>query len=79
MSATNWTGNVTFRTRRRDSPADLSTLQRLVATSPRVRALGTGHSFSPIADTGGFLVSLAGLARTVESDRDRRIAELAGR
>ena len=78
MSVTNWAGNVTFRASRRERPADLATLQRLVATSPRVRTLGTGHSFSPIADTDGVLVSPAGLPRTVEIDRDRRVVEIAG-
>jgi len=78
MSWTNWAGNVAFRAPRQESPADLAALQHLVGSAPRVRTLGTGHSFSPIADTDGVLVSLVGLPRRVEIDRDRRIAEIAG-
>ena len=78
MPATNWAGNVTFGASRRERPDDLPALQRLVAGSPRVRVLGTGHSFSPIADSVGTLVSLAGLPRTVEVDGVRRRVEITG-
>ena len=39
--------------------------------SDRVRALGTGHSFSPIADTAGDQVCLADLPTRIEVDRER--------
>lgn len=54
----NWAGNIIFSARRTHRPASVAQLQVLVAGSDRVRALGTGHSFSPIADTTGELVSL---------------------
>lgn len=78
MPATNWAGNVTFRAGRRERPADLPTLQQVVATSRQVRVLGTGHSFSPIADSAGTLVSLAGLPRTLEVDTARRRVQITG-
>jgi alditol oxidase len=65
---TNWAGNVTFAARRLHRPASVPQLQRLVARSARVRALGTGHSFNRLADTPGDLVSVAGLPRRVEVD-----------
>lgn len=65
---TNWAGNVTFGAERFHRPSSLSELQRLVASSGRVRALGSGHSFNRLADTPGDLVSLAGLPRLVEVD-----------
>jgi xylitol oxidase len=65
---TNWAGNVTFSAGGWHRPASLPELQRLVGTSGRLRALGTGHSFSPIADTTGDLVSVAGLPALVEID-----------
>jgi xylitol oxidase len=68
---TNWAGNVRFSARQVHRPRSVPELQRLVAASPRVRALGTGHSFSPIADTPGALVSLAGLPKIIETDADR--------
>jgi alditol oxidase len=67
----NWAGNITFGAAQVSRPGSVAELQQLVAASPRVRALGTGHSFSDIADTGGVLVSVAGLPRVLELDRDR--------
>ena len=55
----NWAGNVTFRARTVYRPANVTELQRLVASSGRIRALGSGHSFSLVADTVGDLVSVA--------------------
>ena len=68
---TNWAGNVTFSATRIHRPASVAELQRLVAAGARVRALGTGHSFSPIADTPGDLVSVAGLPKIMTVDAER--------
>jgi xylitol oxidase len=70
-SMSNWAGNVTYGARRLHHPASVAELQRLVARSDRIRALGTGHSFSPLADTTGDLVSLAGLPRLTQIDSAR--------
>lgn len=59
--ARNWAGNVEFSAARLHRPRSVAELQELVSTSMQVRALGTGHSFSRIADSPGALVSLAGL------------------
>ena len=56
---TNWAGNLTFSAARVHRPADLAALRALVAGSRRVKALGSGHSFSDIADTDGDLIELA--------------------
>ena len=64
----NWAGNITFTAPRFHRPASVGELQSLVAGSERARALGTGHSFSPIADTPGDLVSVAGLPKIIEVD-----------
>ena len=63
---TNWAGNVTFAAHRCHRPESVPELQRLVARASRIRALGTGHSFSPLADTQGDQVSLAGLPALAE-------------
>lgn len=68
---TNWAGNITFGAAQVSRPGSVAELQQVVAASPRVRALGTAHSFSDIADTGGVLVSVAGLPPVLELDRDR--------
>lgn len=62
----NWAGNVEFGARRFHRPRSAGELQELVAGSACLRVLGTGHSFSPIADTTGDLVSVAGLPPVLE-------------
>ena len=49
-------------------PPTVAELQAEVAQSTRVRALGTGHSFSRIADTEGVLVSAAALPTVADID-----------
>ncbi|HEY7009677.1 MAG TPA: FAD-binding protein, partial [Jatrophihabitantaceae bacterium] len=68
----NWAGNVVFSTDRLHRPRTTEELQELVARTPRLHALGTGHSFNRIADTTGDLVSLSDLDVPVAID------ELAG-
>jgi alditol oxidase len=67
-SLANWAGNVRFRAATVHRPASVPELQRLVAGSARIRALGTAHSFSLVADTDGDLVSLAQLPAVVDVD-----------
>ena len=56
-----------------------------MAAAPRVRALGSRHSFTDLTDTtdghgaGGVLVSLADLPTTVEVDASARTARVTGR
>lgn len=79
MQVTNWAGNVTFAAQRVHRPSSVDELRALVAGSPRVRALGTGHSFSRVADTDGELVSVADLASAVALDpQGRTVAVPAG-
>lgn len=76
---TNWAGNVVFGAAHVHRPTTLAELQYVVARAERLRALGTAHSFSRIADTTGELVSVAGLPRVVELDSEhRRVRVSAG-
>lgn len=68
---TNWAGNVSFSAARLYQPESVSELRRTVAMTSRVRAIGTGHSFSLIADTTGGLISLARLPTVIVVDPDR--------
>ncbi|MFI6079833.1 D-arabinono-1,4-lactone oxidase [Streptomyces sp. NPDC051217] len=77
-AGTNWAGNIVFSADRVHRPATLDELRAIVAGSPRVRALGSGHSFNRIADTDGALVSLAGLPRTVDVDTAAGTVRVAG-
>jgi len=64
----NWAGNVQFRAANVYRPASVPELQRMVASSAKIRAIGTAHSFSLVADTDGDLVSLASLPPAVDVD-----------
>ena len=62
---TNWSGNIEFGTARRLSPTSIDELRAVVAGEPRVRAVGTAHSFNHIADTDATQLSVVGLPSSV--------------
>ncbi|GAA3654784.1 FAD-binding protein [Microbacterium marinilacus] len=68
----NWAGNVRFRASRIVSPTSMDEVRDVFASPGPVRALGTGHSFSLIADTDGTLVSTAGLTAAPTVDAEAR-------
>lgn len=70
---TNWAGNITYQPDEITVPASLDALQRAVANTPHLRAIGTRHTFSDITDAP-VLVSLADLPGGVEFDSARRLA-----
>ncbi|MFI6484339.1 FAD-binding protein [Nonomuraea sp. NPDC050663] len=74
----NWAGNVTFRARQLHSPSTGPSLRALVARSPRLRVVGTGHTFNELTDTTGDLVSLARMPKTFDLDTDRHQVRIGG-
>ncbi|WP_406047582.1 D-arabinono-1,4-lactone oxidase [Kribbella sp. NBC_00889] len=64
-NVTNWAGNVSFASAVQ-RPGSVGELQEIVASSEKVRVLGTGHSFNRIADSTGTLVSVADLPQVIE-------------
>ena len=68
MTEVNWAGNHTYRAERLHRPSTLDELRAIVAAAPRIRVLGSRHSFNDIADSRE-LVSLAGLPADVHVDR----------
>ena len=76
----NWAGNQAFRARRILAPRSVEELQDVVRASKRIRALGTRHAFSAVADAAddGDLVSLAGLPRRLEVDAHNRTVTVDG-
>jgi xylitol oxidase len=60
----NWAGNYRYRAERIHQPSSLDELREIVAAAPRIRVLGSRHSFNAIADSDE-LVSLAGLPADV--------------
>lgn len=66
---TNWAGNVTFASAVL-APSRVIDVQQLVAASSHVHAVGTGHSFTPVADTRGSLISVMNLPQRFEMRAD---------
>ncbi|MGW6257497.1 FAD-binding protein [Streptomyces sp. NPDC055085] len=77
---TNWAGNITYAAEELHRPASLAALRALVARSPRVRVLGSGHSFNRIAEPGpdGVLLSLAALPPAIDVDTAARTVRVSG-
>jgi alditol oxidase len=68
VTQVNWAGNYTYRAERLHRPSSLEQLRAIVAAAPRVRVLGTRHSFNDIGDSSE-LVTLAALPPDVVVDR----------
>ncbi|NYE35435.1 xylitol oxidase [Nocardioides cavernae] len=81
---TNWAGNVTYSARAVARPGTVEELREVVsaaaAAGDRVRALGSRHSFSTVADTDGLHVSTRdlGLVTHVEDGPDGPVAVVPG-
>jgi alditol oxidase len=71
----NWGGNYRYRARALHRPRSLAELQRLVVSCRRLRVVGSGHSFTAIAD-GDELVTLDDLAGDLTIDRDAQTVSL---
>ena len=69
MPETNWAGNLAYRATAIHRPRTLEELRERVATTPRLRVLGSRHTFNDIAD-GDELVSLEALPDAIAVDRD---------
>jgi xylitol oxidase len=85
VAETNWAGTHVFRAGTLHRPTTHAQLREIVARAPRVRVLGSRHSFSALADSAE-LVSLDGLpadvvvdhaAGTVTSNAGLKYGELA--
>ena len=77
-SLTNWAGNHTYAAERLVRPETVEELQDIIAQAVRVRALGTRHSFTDIADTTGTLVSLERIPPDPIIDPAQRIVSVGG-
>ena len=77
VDETNWAGNYRYRAERVLAPASIEELQDVVASSRRVRALGSRHSFTDIGDTDGTLLDLAGIPHDISIDATNRSVTVA--
>ncbi|MDF1487119.1 FAD-binding protein [Tessaracoccus caeni] len=77
MAVTNWAGNVTFTPHDVLVPRTLEDAQAMVAGARRIRALGTGHSFNPIADSDA-LISMHAVDLPFSLDEQARTVTVPG-
>ena len=75
---TTWAGSYVFGAARFVHPGSLDELQEVVAGASRVRALGSRHSFTDVADTDGTLVCLDRLDPGVVLDAERGEVTVGG-
>jgi xylitol oxidase len=87
VPGTNWAGNLRYGAATVHEPYTTGQLQRIVGSATSIRALGSRHSFSSVADGTAELVSTAALTGPVRVNRDAmtvtagagiRYGELAG-
>jgi xylitol oxidase len=64
----NWAGNLEYSSAEVRRPESVAELAAIVADSPRVKALGSRHSFNRVGDTDGVHVLLDALPQQVELD-----------
>ncbi len=75
----NWSGSQQCLPEHRLAPTSLSELQQIVAeASGTVRAVGAGHSFTPLVPTDGTLISLSRLSGMIDHDTENLRASFWG-
>lgn len=72
-----WSGTVDYGPGPLHAPRSVPELQSLVARRPRIRALGTRHSFSEVAASDADLVTLAHLPENIDIDTRARTARVS--
>jgi xylitol oxidase len=82
VAGDNWAGSHTFGAPRLVEAASIDevreTVRRAAAEGARVRALGTRHSFTDLADTTGTLVSVTGVDPDAVLDEQARTVTVGG-
>jgi len=73
----NWAGNHEYAGARLERPASLDELAEIVAAAPRVRAIGSRHSFTDIVDSD-VLVSLEAVPPVFDLDAEARTVTIGG-
>lgn len=70
----NWSGSVNATPAQVARPRTLDELSRLVREARKVRVVGAGHSFMPLCETDGTLISLADIEGDITVSEDRKRA-----
>jgi alditol oxidase len=74
----NWAGNITYRTDKIHTPANIDEVRSVVRSCSKLRALGSRHSFNRIADSTENQISLQHLDQIDINDKTRRVTVGAG-
>src|SRR5258708_17965137 len=74
----NWAGNLTYSTDHLHTPASVEEVRQVVMQCAKLRALGTRHSFSTIADSTANQISLKRLDEITIDDKARVVTVGAG-
>lgn len=74
---TNWAGTYTYQASQFHYPSSLDEVRTIVARAPKIRALGSRHSFNDIADSAE-LISLEKFDCGIEIDRPASTVTLGG-
>jgi L-gulonolactone oxidase len=78
----NWTGDQRCVPARIERPRDrgdlIETVKRASHAGLTVRAVGSGHSFTDAACTGGVLIEMGGLSRVLEVQREAGLVKVEG-
>ncbi|HKV84397.1 MAG TPA: FAD-binding protein, partial [Ktedonobacterales bacterium] len=78
----NWSGSVRAAPREFARPGSLGELARMIGAYGRedrhVRVVGSGHSFTPLAQTDDALMTLDGMQGIVAVDEERRTVRVRG-
>ncbi len=73
----NWAGNYTYRAERLYRPSTLEQVREIVSNAPRIRVLGSRHSFTGIGDSSE-LLTLDSLPADVSVDHEAGTVSFAG-
>ena len=78
MTWKNWAGNLSYSASGLLEPTSVDELREMVEATPRIRALGSRHSFNRIADTTAVQVSTAGIPLDLSIDPVGRTVTVGG-
>lgn len=74
----NWAGNIVFDASELREPESVEELQEIVAGTPRLKAVGSRHSFTRVADTLGMQLSVAKITSVIVIDEHNRTVTVSG-
>jgi xylitol oxidase len=68
----NWAGNIQFQDRKTIAPKNISEIQDIVRTNPKVKVRGTAHCFNTIADTKHLALLLDQMPKEIIIDQENK-------